>query len=142
MDFWKTGKDREELELKDVEMSLSLAVFNNKNSEYDVVFPRGDWLGGINEGLPRRKRLQRHAEEKPTRKSCYPWETGLPLSLVYTSPSPSFIIRLSLCRPLEPSHYCGDDVGYATQFTAPSVLQRAVARVARLGGKYGPIWQR
>ncbi|KAG7246654.1 hypothetical protein CRUP_023712 [Coryphaenoides rupestris] len=33
LDFWKTGKDREELELKDVEMSLSLSVFNNKNSE-------------------------------------------------------------------------------------------------------------
>ncbi|XP_059906436.1 torsin-1A-like isoform X1 [Gadus macrocephalus] len=32
LDFWKTGKDREELALKDVEMSLSLAVFNNKNS--------------------------------------------------------------------------------------------------------------
>ncbi|KAG7275405.1 hypothetical protein CRUP_030890 [Coryphaenoides rupestris] len=32
LDFWKTGKDREELELKDVEMSLSLSVFNNKNS--------------------------------------------------------------------------------------------------------------
>ena len=37
MDFWKSGKDREELELKDVEMALSLSVFNNKNSEYDVM---------------------------------------------------------------------------------------------------------
>ncbi|CAL8277348.1 unnamed protein product [Merluccius merluccius] len=32
LDFWKSGKDREELELKDVEIPLSLSVFNNKNS--------------------------------------------------------------------------------------------------------------
>ncbi|KAK0143593.1 Torsin-1B [Merluccius polli] len=36
LDFWKSGKDREELELEDVEIALSLSVFNNKNSEYDV----------------------------------------------------------------------------------------------------------
>ncbi|KAK0154991.1 Torsin-1B [Merluccius polli] len=32
LDFWKSGKDREELELEDVEIALSLSVFNNKNS--------------------------------------------------------------------------------------------------------------
>ncbi|KAK0150683.1 Torsin-1B [Merluccius polli] len=32
LDFWKSGKDREELELEDVEIPLSLSVFNNKNS--------------------------------------------------------------------------------------------------------------
>ena len=36
LDFWKSGEDREDLELKDVEKPLSLSVFNNKNSECDV----------------------------------------------------------------------------------------------------------
>uniref|UniRef100_A0A3P8XDM4 AAA+ ATPase domain-containing protein n=1 Tax=Esox lucius TaxID=8010 RepID=A0A3P8XDM4_ESOLU len=34
LDFWKAGKDREEIELKDLEMALSLSVFNNKNSGF------------------------------------------------------------------------------------------------------------
>ncbi|XP_077354442.1 torsin family 1 isoform X1 [Festucalex cinctus] len=32
LDFWNAGKSREEIELKDVETSLALSVFNNKNS--------------------------------------------------------------------------------------------------------------
>lgn len=32
LDFWKTGQQREEIELKDLETALSLAVFNNKKS--------------------------------------------------------------------------------------------------------------
>ncbi|XP_076613867.1 torsin family 1 isoform X2 [Chaetodon auriga] len=32
LDFWKTGRDREEIELKDLETLLSLSVFNNKKS--------------------------------------------------------------------------------------------------------------
>lgn len=32
LDFWKEGHDREEMELKDLEMLLSLSVFNNKRS--------------------------------------------------------------------------------------------------------------
>ncbi|XP_031715901.1 torsin family 1 isoform X1 [Anarrhichthys ocellatus] len=32
LDFWKAGRDREELELKDLETVLSLSVFNNKRS--------------------------------------------------------------------------------------------------------------
>ncbi|XP_069465333.1 torsin-1B isoform X2 [Ambystoma mexicanum] len=32
LDFWKNGKQREELQLKDVESILSVGVFNNKNS--------------------------------------------------------------------------------------------------------------
>ncbi|XP_010876595.4 torsin-1A [Esox lucius] len=34
LDFWRAGKDREEIELKDLEMALSLSVFNNKNSGF------------------------------------------------------------------------------------------------------------
>ncbi|CAK6963642.1 torsin-1A-like isoform X1 [Scomber scombrus] len=32
LDFWKEGRNREEMELKDLETSLSLSVFNNKKS--------------------------------------------------------------------------------------------------------------
>ncbi|KAM9841272.1 torsin family 1 isoform 2-T2 [Aulostomus maculatus] len=32
LDFWKAGRDREEIELKDLETLLSVAVFNNKRS--------------------------------------------------------------------------------------------------------------
>ncbi|XP_056289032.1 torsin family 1 isoform X2 [Pseudoliparis swirei] len=32
LDFWKAGRDREELELRDLETAISLTVFNNKNS--------------------------------------------------------------------------------------------------------------
>uniref|UniRef100_A0A4W4EM29 Torsin n=1 Tax=Electrophorus electricus TaxID=8005 RepID=A0A4W4EM29_ELEEL len=32
LDFWTSGREREEIELKDLEMALSLSVFNNKNS--------------------------------------------------------------------------------------------------------------
>ncbi|KAK2827540.1 hypothetical protein Q7C36_018466 [Tachysurus vachellii] len=34
LDFWKEGKDREEIELKHLEEALSLSVFNNKNSGF------------------------------------------------------------------------------------------------------------
>ncbi|XP_054612825.1 torsin family 1 isoform X2 [Dunckerocampus dactyliophorus] len=33
LDFWNAGRDRDEMELKDLETSLSLSVFNNKRSE-------------------------------------------------------------------------------------------------------------
>lgn len=32
LDFWREGRAREEIELKDLEAALSLGVFNNKNS--------------------------------------------------------------------------------------------------------------
>ncbi|XP_073680777.1 torsin-1A-like [Garra rufa] len=32
LDFWKLGKERFQIQLKDLEMALSLSVFNNKNS--------------------------------------------------------------------------------------------------------------
>ncbi|XP_051537373.1 torsin-1A-like [Myxocyprinus asiaticus] len=34
LDFWKAGREREEIKLKDLEMALSLSVFNNKNSGF------------------------------------------------------------------------------------------------------------
>lgn len=34
LDFWRAGRNREEIELKDLESKLSLLVFNNKKSEY------------------------------------------------------------------------------------------------------------
>lgn len=34
LDFWKQGRDREEIELKDLETSLSLSVFNNNQSGF------------------------------------------------------------------------------------------------------------
>ncbi|XP_065099857.1 torsin family 1 isoform X1 [Paramisgurnus dabryanus] len=34
LNFWKDGKEREEIQLKDLETALSLAVFNNKNSGF------------------------------------------------------------------------------------------------------------
>lgn len=33
LDFWREGKQREEIELKDLEMALSLSVFNNNKSK-------------------------------------------------------------------------------------------------------------
>lgn len=34
LDFWRSGKDRQQIELKDLEPVLSVGVFNNKNSEF------------------------------------------------------------------------------------------------------------
>ncbi|KAF5893835.1 torsin-1A-like isoform X1 [Clarias magur] len=34
LDFWRAGRDREEIELKDLETALALSVFNNKNSGF------------------------------------------------------------------------------------------------------------
>uniref|UniRef100_A0A3Q2P156 Torsin family 1 n=1 Tax=Fundulus heteroclitus TaxID=8078 RepID=A0A3Q2P156_FUNHE len=34
LDFWNAGRNREEIELKDMEMALSLSVFNNNNSGF------------------------------------------------------------------------------------------------------------
>ncbi|XP_061589796.1 torsin family 1 isoform X2 [Cololabis saira] len=34
LDFWKAGRDREEIKLRDLETSLSLSVFNNKESGF------------------------------------------------------------------------------------------------------------
>ncbi|XP_048874862.1 torsin-1A-like isoform X1 [Brienomyrus brachyistius] len=34
LDFWKNGKDREEIQLSDLESAMSLEVFNNKNSGF------------------------------------------------------------------------------------------------------------
>ncbi|KAM9450622.1 torsin family 1 isoform 1-T1 [Clarias gariepinus] len=34
LDFWKAGREREEIELKDLETALSLSVFNNKKSGF------------------------------------------------------------------------------------------------------------
>ena len=33
LDFWTSGKGREEIQLKDLEPMLSVGVFNNKNSK-------------------------------------------------------------------------------------------------------------
>lgn len=33
LDFWTSGKHREEIQLKDLEPMLSVGVFNNKNSK-------------------------------------------------------------------------------------------------------------
>lgn len=35
LDFWAAGRNREEIELKDLETGLSLSVFNNKKSEFN-----------------------------------------------------------------------------------------------------------
>ncbi len=32
LNFWKEGREREEIQLKDLETPLTLSVFNNKNS--------------------------------------------------------------------------------------------------------------
>ncbi|KAL6096620.1 tor1b [Pungitius sinensis] len=42
LDFWQAGRDREELELKDLETALSESVFNNKKS--------GLWHSGLVDG--------------------------------------------------------------------------------------------
>ncbi|KAL1253443.1 hypothetical protein QQF64_018136 [Cirrhinus molitorella] len=34
LDFWKLGKERNEIQLKDLETALSLSVYNNKNSGF------------------------------------------------------------------------------------------------------------
>lgn len=40
LDFWRSGKQREEIKLKDMEHALSVSAFNNKNSKW------GHWSGG------------------------------------------------------------------------------------------------
>lgn len=35
LNFWSAGRNREEIELKDLETVLSLSVFNNKKSEFN-----------------------------------------------------------------------------------------------------------
>ena len=37
LDFWKAGRDREEIKLQDLELSLSVSAFN-ENSEYTIDF--------------------------------------------------------------------------------------------------------
>lgn len=34
LDFWKSGRQREEIKLRDMEHALAVSVFNNKNSKY------------------------------------------------------------------------------------------------------------
>ena len=34
LDFWRSGKQREEIKLKDMEHALSVSAFNNKNSKW------------------------------------------------------------------------------------------------------------
>lgn len=36
LDFWKAGRNREEIELRDLETLLSVSVFNNNQSEYKL----------------------------------------------------------------------------------------------------------
>lgn len=36
LEFWKAGRNREEIELRDLENSVSLSVFNNKNSKFEL----------------------------------------------------------------------------------------------------------
>lgn len=36
LDFWRRGKQREEIKLKDMEHALSVSVFNNRNSKWAV----------------------------------------------------------------------------------------------------------
>lgn len=33
LDFWRSGKQREEIKLRDMEHALAVSVFNNKNSK-------------------------------------------------------------------------------------------------------------
>ena len=40
LDFWRSGKQREEIKLRDMEHALSVSAFNNKNSKW------GDFPGG------------------------------------------------------------------------------------------------
>lgn len=35
LDFWKAGRNRNEIQLKDLEADLTLSVFNNKNSKVE-----------------------------------------------------------------------------------------------------------
>lgn len=36
--FWNDGRDREEIRLKDLEMAVTLSVFNNKQSKSQLLF--------------------------------------------------------------------------------------------------------
>ncbi|XP_060156296.1 torsin-1A isoform X2 [Globicephala melas] len=37
LDFWRSGKQREEIKLRDMEHALSVSAFNNKNSYYKIL---------------------------------------------------------------------------------------------------------
>ena len=38
LNFWNAGREREEIELKDLEMAITLSVFNNKQSTLHFLF--------------------------------------------------------------------------------------------------------
>lgn len=37
LDFWRSGKQREEIKLKDMEHALSVSAFNNKNIKWGAL---------------------------------------------------------------------------------------------------------
>lgn len=40
LEFWRSGKQREEIKLRDMEHALAVSVFNNRNSTYGRGPPR------------------------------------------------------------------------------------------------------
>lgn len=39
LEFWRRGKQREEIQLRDMEHALSVSAFNNKNSKFRIPRP-------------------------------------------------------------------------------------------------------
>lgn len=39
LNFWKDGRERQDMQLRDLEMALSLSVFNNRNSKSPISSP-------------------------------------------------------------------------------------------------------
>lgn len=39
LDFWRSGKQREDIKLRDMEHALSVSAFNNKNSKFPMRRP-------------------------------------------------------------------------------------------------------
>lgn len=61
LEFWRRGKQREEIQLRDMEPALSVSAFNNKNSKFRVPRP---WVLNPRHSQPR-SWLETHAPLSP-----------------------------------------------------------------------------
>lgn len=52
LEFWKAGRNREEIELKHLETDLTVSVFNNKNSTYELAQVSKSWRPASSIGWP------------------------------------------------------------------------------------------
>ncbi|XP_052377270.1 torsin-1A-like isoform X3 [Oncorhynchus keta] len=70
LDFWKAGRDREEIKLHDLEPALSLTLFNNKKSQDSLLYV-------TTPGVRRMGMLLESFQTFNTKKTCGLWPSSL-----------------------------------------------------------------